>query len=402
MYIKHLIKPEYYQIWDTTREFVDKEIIPNKQKMQTDRDLVDKTLQKLVDLGFQRAGYPKEYGGGGLGSFVLMGIIQEELARGDPGISIQWGLNAGQVLLAAVLANNKTVMEKFIPVYTGDKLKYACLAMTDAEGGCDTENPLFEGNRIHTIVRYEGNEIVINGSKNWPTNAGFSEVYLVYAREDPPKGPDGVAMVYVPAGTPGLSFGKPERKCAFKSSVNASVFFDDVRVPKEYQLVGRGKDYDWYYGVTAGITWAYAHIQIGIARRALELILDYTGTRMGGGKPVRQHSIVAGVIADMSIGIKMMQASAYNMAYMLEHPEEYGPPWSKEMLANGAATKIFAGDTSLDVVVKGMELMAANGISEDYEYEQLYRDVITSKLTIAGHQVGRFRVIEPLYELQPD
>jgi alkylation response protein AidB-like acyl-CoA dehydrogenase len=123
---------------------------------------------------------------------------------------------------------------------------------------------------------------------------------------------------------------------------------------------------------------------------------------MGGGKPIRQHSIVAGVIADMSIGIKMMQASTYNMAYMLEHPEEYGPPWSKEMLANGAATKIFAGDTSVDVVVKGMELMAANGISEAYEYEQLYRDVITSKLTIAGHQVGRYRLIEPLYELQPD
>ena len=85
----------------------------------------------------------------------------------------------------------------------------------------------------------------------------------------------------------------------FKTSINSSIYYDNVRVPKEYRLAGPGMDANVFGFATAGAGWHSTSIALGIAERAFEIVLDYTGTRMGGGKPVRQHSMVAGMIADM-------------------------------------------------------------------------------------------------------
>ncbi len=399
MHLESLLSDEDRQIRAAVRDFTQKEIIPRTKKLEADYNLVEDVHQKLVDLGIQAAGYPAAYGGGDASSTSL-GIICEELAKGDGGISLSVGINWGLILKPAVVAGNKAVMDRFIPAFCSGRLAYACLSMTDEAGGADSENPLLAGAGIKTTARLEGDEYVINGSKAWPTHGGIADCYLTVCTTDPGAGDDGVALIYVPRDAPGLTFGKPEKKMLFKTSVNGSVHYDNVRVPQELRLAGPGTDANFYHFIAAGTGWHSATMALGIAERAFEIVLDYTGERTGGFKPVRQHSIVAGILADMAIGISMMRASIYNLSYMLDHLDSYGPPWTPEFISKAAATRVYAGDMAVEIVNKGAELLGSMAISEDFPYEKCLRDAKITQLWLGGQQISRYRVARGYYDLK--
>ncbi len=399
MNLEHILTDEDRQIRETIRDFTKKEIIPNTKKLEADYSLVEEVHQKLVDLGIQASGYPAEYGGGDASS-TAMAIFSEELAKGDGGISLSVGINWGIILKPAIIAQNKVVMDRFIPSFCGGKLAYACVSMTDEAGGADSENPLLAGAGIKTTARLEGDEWVINGIKAWPTHAGIAECYLTVCTTDPNAGDEGVALIYVPKDAPGLTFGKPEKKMLFKTSINGSVHYDNVRVPKEYRVTGPGMDANIYHLFEAATGFHSSAIALGIAERAFEIVLDYTGTRMGGFKPVRQHSMVAGILADMAIGIQMMRASVYNLSCMMDHLDIYGPPWSPEFISKAAATRVFASDMAVEIVNKGAELLGSMAISEDFPYEKCLRDAKVTQLWLGGQQICRYRVARGYYDLK--
>ncbi len=400
MNLEHLLSKEDLQIRDTIREFTKKEIIPRTKELESDYSLVEEVHQKLVDMGVQSDGYPAEYGGGGHSSMTTLGIICEELAKGDAGISYSVGINAGIILEPAVLVKNKAVMDRFIPLFCKGKLAYACIAMTDEVAGADTENPLLQGRGIRTTARLEGDEYVINGSKAWPGHAGLAEVYLTVCTTDPNAGNEGVALIYVPKDTPGLTFGEPEKKMLFKTAINAAVYYDNVRVPKEFRLAGPGVDNNVYRFATAAPRWHSTSIALGTLERAFEIVLDYTGNRMGGFKPVRQHSIVAGMLADMAVGIEMMRAGFYNLSYMLDHLDVYGPPWSDQFISKTAALGVYASDITVEMVNKGAELLGSMAISEEFPYEKYLRDAKELQLWLGGQQINRYRVARGYYDLK--
>ncbi len=399
MNLEHLLTDEDRQIRETVRDFTRKEIIPNTKKLEADYKLVEEVHQKLVDIGIQASGYPAEYGGED-GSNMAFAIIAEELAKGDAGISLTTGINMGIILKPAIVTENKFVMDKFIPSFCSGKLAYACISMTDESGGADSENPLLHGAGIKTTARLEGDEYVINGSKSWPTNGGIAECYLTVSTTDPDAGEDGIALIYVPKDTPGLTFGIPEKKMLCRTSINSSVYYDNVRVPKEFRVAGPGMDANIYHFFEAGTGWHSSAIALGIAERAFEIVLDYTGTRLGGFKPVRQHSMVAGILADMAIGLEMMKASIYNLSYMLDHLDIYGPPWSPEFVSKASATRVFAGDKAVEIVNKGAELLGSMAISEDFPYEKCLRDAKITQLWLGGQQICRYRVARGYYDLK--
>jgi len=187
---------------------------------------------------------------------------------------------------------------------------------------------------------------------------------------------------------------------SFKTSINSSVHYDNVRVPKEYRLAGPGMDANIYHFLESGTGWHSSTIALGIAERAFEIVLEYTGTRKGGFKPVRQHSIVAGIIADMAIGLDMMRASVYNLSCMMDHLDVYGPPWSPAFISKSAATRVFASDKAVEIVNKGAELLGSMAISEDFPYEKCLRDAKVTQLWLGGQQICRYRVARGYYDLK--
>jgi len=398
MNLTHLFTDEQKAIRKAVREFTKKEIIPVRENLETDHSLVENILQKLVDLGIQEGGYPPEYGGTGPYSMMTRAIIVEELSKGDAGIAMTTGINAGGVLAPAMYAGNKVVLDRFAPAFCKDKVCYACTAMTDSTGGADTENPLFQGRGVATTAKLEGDEWVINGTKSWPSHAGIASIYLTVCNTDPDAGEEGIALIYVPSDTPGLSFGNPESKMGYKTTISASLFYNNVRVPKEYRLAGPGHDAHFYNAAMSFAQWTSAVESLGMAQAAFDIALDYTGNRKSGGKPVREWSMAAGIIADMAIRLEMMRGATYNFAWMLDNPEDYGPPFSNRMISKASILRVFASDGCVWIANKAMELMGSNGLSPEHHIEKYLRDAKVTQLWLAGQQVSRYRVVRGYYD----
>ncbi|MBW2029716.1 MAG: acyl-CoA dehydrogenase family protein [Deltaproteobacteria bacterium] len=401
MYLQDLLTEEQGVFRDTIRRFVNREIIPVREKLEEDYALVEAIHQKLVELGIQRNGIPVEYGGTGPASAMIKAILCEEIARGDAGLSLSAGSNmGGSVLKAAVAAGNRVVLDRFMPPFAGKKLHYGCLAMTDAAAGADTENPLLKGRGISTRAELVGDEWVINGTKSWPTHAGIASVYLTVCTTAPELGDEGIALIYVPGDAPGLSFGRPERKMGFRTSINASIFYDDVRVPKDYRLAGAGQDSQFYHGIISGGQWHSALISLGIAQAAFDIALEYTGERKSNGRPVREWSMGAGILADMAVWLEMMRGAVYNYGWMLDNPDSYGPIFSREMSSKASIVRIFSADAAVWITNKAMELMGSNGLSPDFHLEKYLRDVKVLQLWLGGQQVSRYRVVRGYYDYE--
>jgi len=212
-------------------------------------------------------------------------------------------------------------------------------------------------------------------------------------------GDDGIALVYVPAETPGLSFGKPEEKLGFNSVVNASVYYDNVRVPKEYRLAGPGTDAQFYNGgFMGGAQWSASLLALGIAQGAFDIVLEYTKERKSNGKPVREWGLAAGIIADMAIRLKMIRSAAYNLAFIYDRPDLYGSPIGKKMISDGNALRIFASESCVFIANKAVQLLGANGISKEYNLEKYVRDAIVNETYMGGMQVSRYRVLGGYYD----
>jgi len=401
MYLSELLTEEDRAIRRLVREFVDKEIMPNRQRLEEDKGLVDKILQKLTDMDLVRMGFPKEYSGLEANpSCFYHTIITEELGRGDVGISMMIGQSAGIHLGGAVAAGNRAVMDRFIPIFCGDRFARSCFAMSEPESGCDIENADMHGGTIQTIARVEGDEWVINGSKLWPANAGQAEMYLTICSTDPRLGDEGLAIIFVPKDAPGFSFGKPEPKMGFQTIQNAAIYYDNVRVPKEYRLAGSGADAKFF---CAGLTMTKVHsamLSLGVAQGAFETVLEYTDTRRGGGKIVNQHTIIAGIIAEMAMKLELSRAAVYNMEWILHHPEIYGPAFSREIVAKCNIVKVFTADASVWITNKGMELMGANGYSKECNLEKYLRDAKACQLWLGGQQVSKYDIARGYYDLK--
>ena len=170
-------------------------------------------------------------------------------------------------------ARNIAVLEKLMAPFCSDNRHTACFGLTEPPGGCNGEDPTQHGATLRTTARLDGNEWVINGSKRWPGGASIAEVYGILCTTDPSLGEDGVALIYVPSGLPGLTFGKPENKMGMRfSDVNADIYLDNVRVPKEYRLAGPGKDWKLF---RAALSWgrlSSAGFAIGNAQAVLEML----------------------------------------------------------------------------------------------------------------------------------
>ncbi len=186
----------------------------------------------------------------------------------------------------------------------------------------------------------------------------------------------------------------------FRTSVNASIYYDNVRVPKEYRLAGPGVDASVYHGAMTGTQWHSATMSLGTAQAAFDLALEYTGNRKSGGKPVREWSMAAGILADMAIRIEMTRGAVYNLSIMLDNPEIYGAPFSPKIVSKASATKIFAADTAVYVANKAAELMGSNGISPEYNLEKYLRDAKIPQLWLGGQQIARYRVARGYYKYE--
>ena len=181
----------------------------------------------------------------------------------------------------------------------------------------------------------------------WPSGASIADLYCVVCTTDPKQKEDGVALIYVPKDTPGLSFGKPENKMGMKvTDVNAAIYFDNVRVPKDYRASDAGTDWKLFRNNIGWGRLTSAPMALGNAQAVLEVVTDYTKDRSYGGKSVRNHSLQAAMIADMAIGIEAARFYYLSVAGMYNNRKKYGNPGDDYLLARSSGTKVYACDVT--------------------------------------------------------
>jgi acyl-CoA dehydrogenase len=292
----------------TIRKYVDNEVMPVRLQLDEDYGAFEKAYEGLVKLGVQKRGFAERYGGLGIRSAVTVCAITEELSRGDSGLSLH-ALIIPWCMAAAMGGRNQVLMDKFIPMFCEDTPRCGCLAITEPAGGCNVEDGAEKAMTIRTTARLEGDEWVINGEKMWPSGASIADVYCVICTTDSALGEEGMALIYVPKDTQGLTFGKPEQKMGMRvTDINTAIYFDNVRVPKTYRAGGPGLDWQLFRNNVSWGRLTSAPMTLGNAQAVLEIVTDYTSNRAYGGKPVRNHSLQAAMIADMAIGIESARA----------------------------------------------------------------------------------------------
>ncbi|MFA7461656.1 MAG: acyl-CoA dehydrogenase family protein [Anaerovoracaceae bacterium] len=404
-YLDLFLRDEDRMAQEQVRKFVDAHIMPVRQQIDDDEDhvIVRRILQGLFDMGLVLRYFPSQYGGcSDQSSFVGSSIMLEELARGDSGIAVAFSC-IGWAFQPAVLARNRTILETFVPKFCGKEVHLACFNMTEpggahGGGGCDIENISLQGRTLRTTARLEGNEWVINGQKLWATNSGVSDLYCTVCTTDPNAGDRGIAIIYIPHPTPGMTFGKFERKAGMNADRNCATYLTDVRVPKEYRASQEGTDAELFHLNLVTGRLGGAAMAVGNAQGAFERVLEYTGERIVAGRPIRQHSIAAGMLADMAMGIETARMYCLAAAYMMDNSKQFGGLRSHFILSRVTLAKVYAAEVAVMVTNKAMELMGSYGYVRDYDVEKYWRDCKIIQLWEGGAQLGRFDICRGYYD----
>ena len=407
-YSQAIVRREDIMIAEAVHEFVNKEIMPRRRDLEggfhRDRVLAEKTIYQLakglVNLDVQRAFLPKEIGGMGITSVVTTCILAEEMARGDIGLATQM-LITPWAFTPAMMTNNQTVLKKFAAPFCGQEPLSACFAMTEPAGGANIEDTSQQGRTIQTIARRDDENWIINGQKIWPSGAGVSEIYLTVCTVDPDMGEDGITLICVPKGVPGLSFGKPEEKMGLiYTDNNSTIYYENVRVPKTYCCAQPGGEGARVLKEMISGRISEPAMAIGAAQAALEIAIDYTKDRHIKGKSVRDRSLHASILGEMAAKVQVARSDYLYIASMIDRPETYGALNSPQQLARVSASKLISTRLAQEVIHSAIELMGSYGYSTDYHVEKYLRDVVIVRLTMGGPQLCALESAHGQYPLK--
>jgi len=382
------LSEEQLAIQKLAREFTEKEIKPVATKFEKDEDgkLAEAIFKKAAEVGILGLPIPNEYGGSDA-SNVECSIVLEELAVGCGAISTSIGASwFGQTPI--MMAATTEQRQRWLPPLTRDG-NLCCMAMTEPAGGSDIENPHMHSKTIRTIVRADGDNYVINGTKIWPSNSTNSYLYTVVATVKPELGDEGSCLIVIPAGTPGLSFGKPIKKMGMDADSNAEIFFDNIRLPKE-NLLGKVGDGARLLQRTLiyNRTGAGA-IATGIARGAFEIALNYAKERTVTDKPLIEHEIICAMFADMATEIEAARLLYLRAAWFNAQRGLANMAWS-------TMAKVYASDMAMRVTTNAVQVMGSYGYSREVGVEKHMRDAKIMQIYIGANELNRQVIGEAL------
>jgi len=395
---------------DTVRQFVDKEIRPHLDQLETGElspypiarklfsqfgldAMAAESVKKMLDRerAKQNGEEPDEkqdseggFGGAAQGSMVA--VLVSEIARVSIGLlstaSVSLGLGAATIMSRGTLAQK----ERWLPeLMTLEKI--AAWAITEPDSGSDA----FGG--MKTYVKRDGEDYILNGQKTFITNGPYADVLVVYAKfaedtagdsaSDPRNRP--VLVFVLDSGMPGLTQGKPFKKMGMMSSPTGELFFDNVRLSpdrllgeSEQHASGDGRDSarDNFAAERIGI----AMMALGIINECHRLCVDYAKTRTLWGKNIGQFQLIQLKLAKMEVARMNVQ----NMVFHTIERQQAGKPLT---LAEASAIKLYSSEAATDVAMEAVQLFGGNGYMAEYRVEQLARDAKSLMIYAGSNEV---------------
>jgi alkylation response protein AidB-like acyl-CoA dehydrogenase len=346
-------------------EFAKNEIRPVAAHYDETEETPWEVIKKAAKLGLTAYQYPEEYGGLGLNDPITSMLIAEELSWGCAGIAIAInGTSLGGK--AIMVAGTEEQKKKYIPMFTDpDNPKLGAMGLTEPGAGSDVAS-------MQTTAVRDGDEYVLNGTKQFITNGGIADIHVIFAQTDKSKGWDGIGAFIVEKGTPGLKMGKKEKKLGVRASHTAQVILEDCRIPLENRLGGEPGTPTFISGLAAlkmleGSRPSVGAGALGIARAAYEYALQYAQERKQFGQPIIKQQAIAFKLADMATEIDAARLLIWRAAWMAKNNMPY-------RAGEGSMAKLYAGDVAMKATLEAVQILGGYGYTKEYPVEKWMRD----------------------------
>lgn len=367
----YLLTESQVMIRDLARQIANEKIRPVAAKYDESEEFAWEIVKVLVESDLFGIYIPEAYGGMGAG-VMEMCLVAEELSKACGGIALGF---AGTALgtFPILLYGNEEQKKKYLTKIA--KGTVAAFCITEAEAGSDAGS-------IKTTAKKDGDYYILNGTKQWITNAGEADIYTVIAMTDKSKGARGASAFIVEKGMKGVDFGAKEKKLGIRASATREVIFTDCRVHKDNLISKEGMGFIVAMKTFDSSRPGVAAQALGIAQGAFDHAVEYSRKRVQFGQSISNFQAVQHMLADMGTQIEAARALVYATARMIDSG-------AKSVAKESSMAKLFASDVAMKVTVDAVQIFGGYGYMREYPVEKYMRDAKITQIYEGTNQIQR-------------
>jgi len=370
--MNYFLNEDQVMIKELARKIAESKVVPVRAELDEKEEFPWEIMKVVAEADLFGLFIPEEYGGLGKGCLELC-IAVEELSRACLGVATTYAANAlGTTPI--LLYGSEEQKKKYLPDIAAGK-RLVAFGLTEANAGSDAAG-------IQTTAKLDGNEYVLNGTKQWITNGGEAEVYTIIAMTDKAKGARGASAFIVEKGTPGFNFGKKEKKMGIRASATRELIFDNCRIPRENILSREGMGFIITMKTLDSSRTGVGAQGVGVAQGAFEEAVKFAKQRIQFGHPIISFQAVQHMLADMATEIEAARALVYSVAKHIDSG-------AKEISKESAMAKVFATDTAMRVTTNAVQVMGGSGYMREYPVEKMMRDAKILQIYEGTNQIQR-------------
>ncbi|MFZ4525515.1 MAG: acyl-CoA dehydrogenase family protein [Chlorobium sp.] len=361
------------------RDFVANEIKPIAAKIDEEHSIPAELVAHISEMGFLGSYFPEEYGGAGL-DMMSYAILVEEISKACASTGVLVSAHTSLCCNPIYAYGTEEQKLQWLPdLLTGQKI--GCFLLTEPDAGSDAGGTA-------TTYRIEGDEVVINGAKNFITNGGYLGTGIVLASFDRSLKHKGITAFIVDLQSPGVIILKNENKMGIRGSYTTAFALDNVRVPLKNLLGQEGKGFNVAMDTLDGGRIGIASQALGIAEGAFERSVAYAKERKQFGQTISAFQAIQFKLADMYARIETSKLLIYKAAWLKDHKKKFS--------LESALCKLHASETATFVTKEAMQIHGGYGYIADYEIERMYRDAKITEIYEGTSEVQRIVIAKQL------
>jgi short/branched chain acyl-CoA dehydrogenase len=378
--MKQYFQDEHYMLQDMVRDFANREVAPIASEIDKEERFPLELIPKLAELGLLGIPFPEEYGGAGMDTLAYTLVI-EELAKVDSSVAITVAAHISLGTTPIYLFGNADQKNAHLSNLIAGKY-LACFGLTEPGAGSDA------GATKTTAIK-DGDEWIINGSKNFITNAGYSGVCNLTAVTDPnAKRPGGISVFMVDPNTPGFTIGPPEKKMGWRASDTRALTFENMRVPSSALLGEVDVGFNQMIAALVGGRISVAALSLGLAEGALQAAIKYADEREAFGKKIHRFQGVGLQLADMATEIEAARHLVYHASYVKDH--------GGNVVKAAAMAKLKASEIAVRATNMAVQVHGGYGYIKEFQVERFFRDAKVLTIGEGTSEVQKLVILKQL------
>ena len=370
---------EHRMVRQMVSDFAVKELAPLAIELDEKEIFPLNSFKKMAELNLLGLPFSEKYGGAGM-DYISYTITLEELARICASTALSYSAHVSLAAAPLDMFGNEQQKQKYlVPLAKGEKI--GAFGLTEPGSGSDA-------GALKTRAVKDGNYYVLNGSKQFITNAEVADVFIVAALSDPALGRKGISNFIVEKDFPGFEVGRKEKKCGMRASSTNMLHFTDCRVPAENLLGAENEGYRQFLTILDGGRIGIAAQALGIAKESLKRSINYAQERVAFGSPLGEFQAIQFKISDMATKIKAAELMIYDAAFRKLNGQPY--------IHEAGMAKLFATEAATAIANEAIQIHGGYGYMKEYEVERFWRDAKLLEIGEGTSEVQRLVIYREL------